>query len=110
MLRPYNIVEESEETLTLQYNPACTAWLYGLIGLLAVEIVAETGWLLWIFFAGLAADRRYDTGLAAYFVVVFVPALKTTGEIQKAAVHGEISLEGSRWSLARPLRVTVRKG
>lgn len=100
MLRPYNIVEESEETLTLQYNPACTAWLYGLIGLLAVEIVAETGWLLWIFFAG----------LAAYFVLVFVPALKTTGEIQKAAVHGAISLEGSRWSLARPLRVTVRKG
>ena len=100
MLRPYSIVEESQETLTLQYNPVCTVWLYALVGLLAVEIVADTGWLLWIFFAG----------LAAYFVVVFVPALKTTGEIQKAAVHGEIRLEGSRWSLARPLRVTVLKG
>ena len=97
MLKPYRVVDRTATHTTYEYNPACTWWLYAMIGLLVVDVLVPTNWLVWVF----------TVLMVAYFLVVLIPATRMANQFRKAMRHGRIGMTGSRWSLTRPLRVTV---
>ena len=99
MLKPYIVVEETETHTTYEYNTKCTFWLYLMIGLLVVDIITMTSWLIYVFLAM----------MIAYFVFVLIPATRSANTFRKAMKHGKIGMTGSRWSLSNPLRISVPK-
>ena len=99
MLKPYLVVEETGSHTTYEYNTTCTYWLYGMIGLLVVDVLVPTNWLIWVF----------AVMMVAYFVLVLIPATRAANQFRKAMQYGKIEMTGSRWSLTSPLRITVPK-
>ena len=74
MLQPYIVVEETETHTTYEYNTTCTYWLYSMIALLVVDVLAPTNWLIWVF----------TVLMGAYLVVVLIPATLTANRFRKA--------------------------
>jgi hypothetical protein len=99
MLKPYIVVEEADDHTTYEYNTKCTFWLYLMIGLLVIDVMTMTEWLIWVFMVL----------MLAYFIVILVPATRAANSFRRAMKHGKIEMTGSRWSLSNPLRITVPK-
>ena len=97
MLKPYIIVEETDTYTSYEYNTKCTFWLYLMIGLLVVDVITMTSWLIYVFLVL----------MIAYFVIVLIPATRSANTFRKAMKHGKVEMSGSRWSLSNPLRITV---
>ncbi len=97
MIRAYKVIDETDSTTTYEYNSLCSYWLYTSAGLMCVGYVLELQWLLYPGFAF----------FAAYFAIVYFPALADARRIKAVLKTTEGKISGSRWSFSNPLRVTV---
>ena len=97
MIRAYRVIDETDRTTTYEYNSLCSYWLYASAGVMCVGYVLEMQMVLYV---GLAF-------FAAYFAIVYFPALADARRIKAVLKTTEGRISGSRWSFSNPLRVTV---
>ena len=99
MIGPYRVVEESDSSVTYQYNPL---YSWALVGILA------------IFFIGIFIDSMAIQLLSSVLVVLYFTAKIFLGReinkvIRKSLKLGSVELSGRKYSFARPIRIRVPK-
>ena len=98
MWKPYTIVRDESGRVEYRYATVCSYWLYGTIALLVSGLLLASPPLYYLAFAS----------IAAYFALVTLPGFKVAAALRSAAADGDVAIQGSRWSWARPLTYVVR--
>ena len=97
MIRAYRKIEESDASVTYEYNTVCSYWLYATVIVMGIGYGFEINP---VFYLGVAV-------LALYVAIVYFPALNDARKIKAAIRDSEGTISGSRWSFSKPLRVKV---
>lgn len=96
---PYRVVEETDTHVTYEYRTWCTYWMYASLAIMIAYIFTESALL---FVAAVST-------IGLYFVLVWLPALKTSRKIRASMKVNGAQLSGSRWSTSNPLTIRSLK-
>jgi hypothetical protein len=98
-MKPYHIVEETEESVTYEFRSIYIYILYGIMAVMFAGFITNTSWL----------SSTAIALLCTYFALVSLPYIPLHRKFRTAMRASSLELSGSKWSFRRPLRVTMKQ-
>ncbi|MEH6631109.1 MAG: hypothetical protein V7776_09790 [Halopseudomonas aestusnigri] len=99
MIEAYKILEENEQQITYEYNSVLTWSIFGALG------VGFAGIFLEIFFLQVLCG----VAMVVYLYIGFTKVNPINKKFRAALRAGSLTMEGSKYSFAKPLRLTIAK-
>ncbi len=99
MLNPYKVIEESDTSITYQYN-SLYSW-----ALVVILILLITG----AYIASFLLQALAAVLIVLYFGVKLIIGNEVTSKVRQALKSGSVELSGGKYSLSNPLKVKIPK-
>ena len=99
MIEAYKILEDNEQRITYEYNSVLTWGIFGALG------VGLTGIFLGVFFLQVLCGLA----MVVYLYIGFTKVNPINKKVRAALREGNLTMEGSKYSFNRPLRLTITR-
>ncbi len=99
MIEAYKIIEDNEQQITYEYNSLLTWGIFAALG----------AGLLGIFLSVFFLQVLCGVAMMIYLYIGFTKVAPINKKVRAALREGSLTMEGSKYSFAKPLRLSIRR-